>query len=441
MPGARWPTGRFSTRINPVEGQDEAEQPDADSRYGSDSIVPGSSHDRSFLSVRLNKFVHSETCSGCGARFEHLTLWDRRVECGCGVSLDRDHNPGVLGRLSSSKGAGMSPWASSLAMAGFARKLPQFKWGQSVHDRYLCCVPLAKVVRGKVKYSGTGSLGEQGVLRGSSRESMRMTILDEIVASKRHEVAAARRRMPLEELEAQAAEAPPVRDFRAALAGPGPIQLIAEVKKASPSAKVIRADFDPVAIARTYQEHGAACISVLTDAPYFQGHLSYLARVRASVAIPLLRKDFLIDEYQVVEARLAGADAILLIAEILDDETMATLLERARALGMAALVELHDPANLPRVLAAGADLVGINNRDLRHFATDIEHTLRLRDQVPPEVVLVSESGIRTRADVERLEAAGVSAILVGESLMRAADIGLAVERLLGLAPEAHRRPA
>jgi indole-3-glycerol phosphate synthase len=262
------------------------------------------------------------------------------------------------------------------------------------------------------------------------------TILDEIVESKRREVAAAQRRMPIEELEAQAAEAPPVRDFRAALAGPGPIQLIAEVKKASPSAKVIRADFDPVGIARIYQAHGAACISVLTDAPYFQGHLSYLARVRASVAIPLLRKDFLIDEYQVVEARLAGADAVLLIAEILDDVTMARLLERARGLGMAALVEFHDEANLPRVLAAGADLVGINNRDLTRFVTDLDQTLRLRDRIPPDVLLVSESGIRTRDDVERLEAAGVSAILVGEHLMRADDIGLAVERLLGLTAEA-----
>jgi len=267
-------------------------------------------------------------------------------------------------------------------------------------------------------------------------QAMKTTILDEIVASKRREVATARKKMPLEELEAQAAEAPPVRDFRAALAGPGPIQLVAEVKKASPSARLIRADFDPVAIARIYQEHGAACISVLTDVPYFQGHLSYLARVRASVAIPLLRKDFLIDEYQIVEARLAGADAILLIAEILDDATMATLLTRAQTLGMSALVELHDAVNLPRVLAAGADLVGINNRDLRHFVTDIEHTLKLRDQIPSGIMVVSESGIRTRRDVERLEAAGVSAILVGESLMRALDIGLAVERLLGLAPAA-----
>ncbi len=142
----------------------------------------------------------------------------------------------------------------------------------------------------------------------------------------------------------------------------------------------------------------------------------------------------MIDEYQVVEARLAGADAILLIAEILDDASLVRLRERANRLGMAALVEFHDPANLPRVLASGADLVGINNRDLTQFVTDLEQTLRLRDRIPPEVVLVSESGIRTRDDVERLEAAGVSAILVGESLMRADDIGLAVERLLGMVP-------
>ena len=262
---------------------------------------------------------------------------------------------------------------------------------------------------------------------------MPATILDDIVETKRQEIASARLRLPIEELEAQALEAPPVRDFRGALVGPGPIQLIAEVKKASPSAQVIRADFDPIAIARTYQAHGAACLSVLTDVNYFQGHLSYLARIRASVAIPILRKDFLIDEYQVVEARMAGADAVLLIAEILDDEKLATLLRLARRWGMAALVEFHDPINLPRVLASGADLIGVNNRDLRRFTTDLDLTLRLRDQIPSDVVLVSESGIRTRSDVDRLEAAGVSAILVGETLMRADDIGLAVERLLGLA--------
>jgi indole-3-glycerol phosphate synthase len=264
---------------------------------------------------------------------------------------------------------------------------------------------------------------------------MMMSILDEIVASKRLEVAEARRRMPLEELEDQAESAPPARDFRAALEGPGPIQLIAEVKKASPSAQVIREDFDPIAIARAYQAHGAHCLSVLTDAPYFQGHLSYLARIRASVAIPLLRKDFVIDEYQVVEARMAGADAVLLIAEILDDRQLAALLARIKGMGMAALVEFHDEANLPRVLDAGADLVGVNNRDLTRFVTDLELTFRLRDRIPADVVLVSESGIRTRRDVARLEAAGVSAILVGETLMRSDDIGLAVERLLGLATE------
>ena len=258
------------------------------------------------------------------------------------------------------------------------------------------------------------------------------SILDEIVTTKRREVAEAEKRMPLDELEARAAEAPPVRDFRAALAGPGPIRLIAEVKKASPSAGVIRADFDPVSIARTYQGHGADCLSVLTDVPYFRGHLSYLARVRASVAIPILRKDFLIEEYQVVEARMAGADAVLLIAEILDDDALGRLLGRARSLGMAALVELYDEANLGRVLDAGADLVGINNRDLTRFATDLEHTFRLRPRVPEGVLLVSESGIRGRADVERLEAAGVDAILVGESLMKAPDIGRAVDELLGL---------
>lgn len=266
----------------------------------------------------------------------------------------------------------------------------------------------------------------------ASWNSDMMNILDQIVASKRSEIAESRRRMPLDELEAQAAEAPPTRDFRAALAGPGPIRLIAEVKKASPSAGVIRDDFDPVAIARIYQAHGASCVSVLTDAPYFQGHLSYLARVRAAIVVPVLRKDFLIDEYQVVEARMAGADAVLLIAEILDDRTLATLLERARSLGMSALVEIHDEHNLPRVLAAGADLVGINNRDLTRFTVDLNLTLKLRDKIPDHVVVVAESGIKNRNDVLKLEQARVDAILVGETLMRSADIGRATLELLGI---------
>ena len=259
-----------------------------------------------------------------------------------------------------------------------------------------------------------------------------MTILDEIVASKQREVAAARQRLPLEEL-LEHRPALPGRNFRAALARPGAIRLIAEIKKASPSAQVIMPQFDPVGIARIYQEHHATCLSVLTDTPFFQGHIEDLTRVSAAVEIPVLRKDFMIDEYQVVEARAAGADAILLIAEILDDALLDRLLKRARDLGMSVLVEFHNEANLARVLASGADLVGINNRDLRDFHTDLEHTLRLRDQIPPEVTVVSESGIRTRRDVERLEAAGISAILVGESLLRADNIGLAVDRLLGQA--------
>src|SRR5262249_12318831 len=178
-----------------------------------------------------------------------------------------------------------------------------------------------------------------------------------------------------------------------------------------------------------------SCLSVLTDSPFFQGCLQHLTHVRAAVAIPVLRKDFLIDEYQIIEARSAGADAILLIAEILDDVMLKRLLGWTRRLGMSALVEFHDPANLGRVLASGADLIGINNRDLTSFSTKLEHTLQLRDRIPADVVLVSESGIRTRQDVKRLEDAGISAILVGESLLKVHDIGLAVDQILGHLPE------
>jgi indole-3-glycerol phosphate synthase len=257
------------------------------------------------------------------------------------------------------------------------------------------------------------------------------TVLDRIVAYKRQEVAAARAEVPETDLETRAAAAPPPRDFRAALeCGPG-VQVIAEVKKASPSAGVIRADFDPVAIARTYAGHGAGCISVLTDEPSFQGHLRHLADVRLAVDLPLLRKDFLLDRYQLLEARAAGADAVLLIAEALDDEALRRLLAQARELRMQALVELYEPVNLPRVLDSGADLVGINNRDLRTFQTRLEHTLELAARVPAGVCLVSESGIRTRADVQRLGSAGVRAVLVGESLMRCRDVGAALADLLG----------
>jgi indole-3-glycerol phosphate synthase len=257
-----------------------------------------------------------------------------------------------------------------------------------------------------------------------------MNILDRIVAGKRDEIAAARARVPEQALREQLAAAPPVRDFFAALAAPGPIKLIAEVKKASPSAGVIRHDFDPVQIARTYAEHGAACISVLTDQPHFQGSLDYLRAIRGAVGLPLLRKDFLLESYQLLEARVAGADAVLLIAECLDDCQLRKLHNASIELGMTPLVELYDPENLPRVLDAGATLIGVNNRDLRTFQVDLDHTIRLRRLVPDDCLLVAESGIRTRADVERLQAAGVSAILVGESLITQRDIGAAVDGLL-----------
>jgi indole-3-glycerol phosphate synthase len=257
------------------------------------------------------------------------------------------------------------------------------------------------------------------------------TVLDRIVAYKRREIAEARARRPEAELERVAAQAPPPRDFRAALErGPG-VRVIAEVKKASPSAGLLRADFDPVNIARTYERHGAACVSVLTDEPSFQGHLLHLALIRAAVALPLLRKDFILDRYQLLEARAASADAALLIAECLDAQELPRLVRAARELGLQTLVELYDRANLPRVLDSGARLVGVNNRDLRTFVTRLEHTLELATDLPRDVCLVSESGIRSRADVERLQAAGVRAVLVGETLMRAGDIGAKLDELRG----------
>jgi indole-3-glycerol phosphate synthase len=256
------------------------------------------------------------------------------------------------------------------------------------------------------------------------------TILDKIVATKRGEIERAKAAVPEAELRVRLADAPPVQNFFAPLAAGGPIKLIAEVKKASPSAGVIRPDFDPVAIAKTYAAHGATCISVLTDEPYFQGRLEYLERIRAAVELPVLRKDFILDTYQLVEARLAGADAVLLIAECLDDCNLRKLFNAACELGMTPLVELYEPENLTRVFDAGATLIGVNNRNLHTFEVDLGHTIRMRDRVPDECVLVGESGIKTHADVQRLAAAGVDAILVGESLTRESDIGAAVDRLL-----------
>jgi indole-3-glycerol phosphate synthase len=257
------------------------------------------------------------------------------------------------------------------------------------------------------------------------------TILDKIVATKRAEIERGKSAVSESELNARLADAPPVRDFFTPLAAGGPIRLIAEVKKASPSAGIIRADFNPVAIARIYEAHGASCISVLTDEPYFQGRLDYLTQIRNAVRLPVLRKDFILDTYQLVEARVAGADAVLLIAECLDDCNLRRLFNTACELGMAPLVELYEPSNLQRVFDAGATLIGVNNRNLHTFEVDLGHTIRMRDYVPDQCVLVGESGIKTRDDVLRLESAGVDAMLVGESLTREPDIGAAVDRLFG----------
>lgn len=258
------------------------------------------------------------------------------------------------------------------------------------------------------------------------------TILDQIIAVKREEVARAKREMPEPALRARLADVPPVRDFLAAVAAGPPLRLIAEVKKASPSKGVIRADFDPVGIARIYERHGAACISVLTDRQFFQGSLRYLREIRDAVALPLLRKDFVIDPYQVLEARAHGADAVLLIAECLEDDLLRQLFDTVVALEMTPLVELHEPVNLPRVLRVGASLIGINNRDLHSFQVDLDRTLRLRREIPSDRIVVGESGIRTREDVVRLEAGGVQAMLVGETFMARPDIAAAVDELLGV---------
>jgi indole-3-glycerol phosphate synthase len=255
-----------------------------------------------------------------------------------------------------------------------------------------------------------------------------VTILDTIVAHKWTEIATAKVAVPEAELERRAASQPPARDFTAALLRPG-MRVIAEVKKASPSVGVIRPDFDPVVIARAYERGGADCLSVLTDEHFFQGHLRYLTAAREATALPVLRKEFILDRYQLVEARAVGADAVLLIAEILPGDRLKTLFDQATALGLHVLVELHDREQLPRVIECGATLIGINNRDLRTFHTTLDHTLDLLPKVPPGRPVISESGIKTNADVKRLEAAGVKGVLVGESLMRMPDVAAALTAL------------
>jgi indole-3-glycerol phosphate synthase len=256
-------------------------------------------------------------------------------------------------------------------------------------------------------------------------------ILDEIIAYKKEELAETKRRTPFADIKAKAWDAQPSRGFMNALSGSGGVRLIAEVKKASPSRGVICEDFDPIEIAKTYEKTGASCLSVLTEKKYFQGSLEYLGQIRKTVMLPLLRKDFIIDEYQIFEARAAGADAILLIAACLEKQQLKDYHGIAKQQGLDVLVESHTYKELDKALLAGAMLVGINNRDLLTFTVSLQTTLDLLKDIPEDRTVVSESGIATHEDVVRLQQAGVDAILVGESLMREKDIGKKVKELLG----------
>ena len=259
-------------------------------------------------------------------------------------------------------------------------------------------------------------------------------ILEEILSVKREEVAAALRKRSLAEIRADAQRAAKPRDFLGALRlkiQHGLPAVIAEIKKASPSKGVLRADFDPVDIAMSYEKHGAACLSVLTDGQFFQGGADYLVAARDHCGLPVLRKDFLVDPYQVYEARAMGADCVLLIVAALAQRNMLELENIALDLGMAVLVEVHDAQELERALALRTPLLGINNRSLRSFETRLETTLDLLAIVPPGRLVVTESGILTRADVARMRAAGVGAFLVGEALMRAVDPGVELRKIFG----------
>lgn len=258
---------------------------------------------------------------------------------------------------------------------------------------------------------------------------MTQSILDRIVRTKQDEVASARGRLP--EYRDIARDTEPPRGFAAALRHPSEVRLLAEVKRRSPSAGDIRPGADPAEIARAYHDGGAAALSVLTDREYFGGDLDALRAVRRAVPLPVIRKDFVIHPVQVWEARAAGADAVLLIARILEQPLLEDLHGQAAELGMDVLVEAHTEAEVRRALDAGAALVGVNNRDLDTFTTDLALSIRLAATVPPDVTYVAESGIRTADDVDRLGAAGVNAVLVGESLMRQADVRAAAEALVG----------
>lgn len=275
---------------------------------------------------------------------------------------------------------------------------------------------------------------EFGITNPSYNTGDYRLILDTIIQHKRQELKTEQAQVPLATLKAKLPSLPPTRDFRKAISGsrsPGAVKLIAEVKKKSPSKGIIREDFHPVSIAQTYAENGAAAVSVLTDEQFFAGELGYLSAIREAVDLPLLRKDFTIDAYHIYQARVAGADAILLIVAALTPAQLRTFMAVAHSLSLACLVEVHTAAELAIALEADAQIIGINNRDLRTFHTAIETTFRLREAIPENKVVVSESGIYSRADVASLGKAGIHAMLVGESLMRSPDIGKQVQNLIG----------
>ena len=259
------------------------------------------------------------------------------------------------------------------------------------------------------------------------------TILDTIVQDKKAELEEAKQKTPLKTLKSRITNLPQVRDFAGALTAEtkSSVRIIAEVKKASPSKGILCQQFDPVAIARAYRDGGAAAVSVLTEKNYFQGSLEYLRAIKEAIALPVLRKDFIFDPYQLYESRAHGADAVLLIAVMLSEELLAELLQLSRALSLFHLVEVHDQHDLQKALAAGAEIIGINNRDLKTFVTDIRTTIDLMPTIPEDKIVVSESGISSRQDIKQLTDAGVDAFLIGETLMKEINPGIKLRELIG----------